>query len=90
MGRNLIKGLTDWAARRQFYHFAAAGVWGLILAFVLGVIEFDGQSGRFLLRENWFLATIGLSAIMYTALAVLKKKLAAEKPPSEEQIAPED
>lgn len=75
MASDAIKLLRHSDAKRSVYHLAAATVWGIIAALYLGVIEYDAPRGQFYVRENWFLATVGLSAIMYAALASLKKIL---------------
>jgi hypothetical protein len=82
---SLTKLFGDPDAKSHVYHLAASAVWGAILALFLGVIEYNGQSGRFYLRDNWFLATVGLSAIMYAALAFLKKRLLAYRSEKEEE-----
>ncbi|MGH7847913.1 MAG: hypothetical protein ACREQW_22445 [Candidatus Binatia bacterium] len=89
MPGSLDKFLRDPDAKRRVYHLAAAAVWGNILALILGVVEYNGQSGQFYVRDNWFLATVGLSAIMYVALALLKKTLPVYRS-EEEQETPVD
>ena len=87
---SLTKFFGDPDARRRVYHLAAAAVWGTILALFLGVIEYNGQSGQFNARDNWFLATVGLSAIMYVALAFLKKALPVYRSEEEHDAAVDD
>ena len=85
MSGSLTKLLGDPDAKRRVYHLAASAVWGTILALFLGVIEYNGKNGQFYVRDNWFLATVGLSAIMYAALAFLKKRLLAYRSEQEEE-----
>ena len=87
MSGKLTNLFGDPDAKRRVYHLAAAAVWGIILALFFGVVEYNGQSGQFYARDNWFLATVGLSAIMYAVLALVKKKLLAYRSEEEQDLA---
>jgi hypothetical protein len=74
--RFLVSGflrlLASLRAKANAYQLAAAAVWGIILALMLGLIDYNGTNREFKVADHWFLATVGLSAIMYACLTVLK------------------
>ena len=68
----LLRLLASLHAKANTYQLAAATVWGVILALVLGIIDYNGTDGKFRAEQHWLLATVGLSAIMYAFLTFLK------------------
>jgi hypothetical protein len=72
VANGFLRLLASLHAKANTYQLAAATVWGVILALILGIIDYNGTDGRFQAAQHWFLATVGLSAIMYAFLTFLK------------------
>jgi hypothetical protein len=86
-----LRLLASLHAKANTYQLAAATVWGIILALILGIIDYNGPDGKFKAADHWLLATVGLSAIMYASLTFLKMAvLAFRKGDKEEETEADD
>jgi hypothetical protein len=82
--------LASLYAKANTYQLAAATVWGVILALILGIISYNAPDGNFQVEKHWFLATVGLSTIMYALLTFLKLAVLAFRKGEERERAEAD
>ena len=82
--------LASLYAKANTYQLAAATVWGVILALILGIIDYNAPEGNFQVEQHWFLATVGLSTIMYALLTFLKLAVLAFRKGEERERAEAD
>ena len=90
MVSGFLRLLASLHAKANAYQLAAATVWGIILALILGIIEYNGADGGFKVADHWFLATVGLGAIMYACLTFLKMTVLAFRREEKEEAETDD
>jgi hypothetical protein len=89
MAGRLSGMLANFPTKAHAYQLAAAALWGVILALIFGIIDYNGKDGRFDVEENWFFATVGLSAIMYAALSFLRNMVQIYQHSDKEEVEAE-